>query len=94
MAAASGSGSCRQHLVLRAAYLRLHNLELSTDEQQQLSAELMRPQLALRLSAVLLHNEEFAKVHRGTVPIGSLKDVHGPKCSTRRIGFLAVGLKA
>lgn len=67
----------RQNVVLRAAYLRLHDLGLLTDKQPQLPSELMRPELARRLAAVLFQNEQLAQFNRGPVPIGALEDLHG-----------------
>lgn len=74
----------RKYLVLRAADLCLDDLELLPNEQEQLPAELMRPQHAPRLAAVLLHDEELAQFNRGTVPIGALKNIHCADSSTAR----------
>jgi hypothetical protein len=48
---------------------------LRADEQPQLPAEFVRPQLADGLPAVLLEDEYFAEFDRAAVPIGPLKDL-------------------
>jgi len=86
----------RQHFVLRPAHLRLHNLELPGKEQQHLPPELMRPQLARCLAAVLFQDEQLAKVNGRAVPVGTLKDLHAPHSarSTQNHPMRAVDFEA
>jgi hypothetical protein len=60
-----------QDLVLRPAYLAPNDV-VAADDQTQLPAELMRPQLARSVAATLFQNEQLAEVDRCAVPVGSL----------------------
>jgi hypothetical protein len=52
----------RQHFVLRATDLGLHDLKLAANEQQHLPSELVRAQLARRLTAILMQNEQLSLI--------------------------------
>jgi hypothetical protein len=67
----------REHSVLAAADLRLHDLELRTDDEPEFPAELVALELTSSLAAVLAEDEEVAQVCGRAVPIWTLKDVHG-----------------
>ena len=65
------------HLVLCAAHLRLEEVTIQPDLEAQLPTELMTAKNTPRFDMVLPDHEQFAEMHRRTMPIRSLKDVHG-----------------
>src|SRR3954447_1301953 len=74
----------RQHLLLSAAYLRLHDLKLTADEQPYVPAELMAEEQASGFAFVLGQDEHIAEFEGESVPIVSLEDIrHDPPTFAR-----------